>query len=127
MAFTTFAFARERSPHCQPSKIKFEPVRRSPEVPENKGYRHLSGPTESVANDRERSQWQPAWQPENDLGGARSRADTVAIHACARRHNLSADQASYLVLAQQHALPLATADNALAEAIRPAGIQLVDV
>jgi hypothetical protein len=34
-----------------------------------------------------------------------SPADTVAVHACARRHNLSAYQASYLVLAQQRALP----------------------
>ena len=55
-----------------------------------------------------------------------SPADTVAVHACARRHNLSAYQASYLVLAEQHALPLATADHALAEASRLADIQLVD-
>jgi hypothetical protein len=58
---------RGRTPTCQQGKIKFASVRRSPEVPENKGYRHLSGPTESVANDLERSQWQPTWQPENDL------------------------------------------------------------
>jgi predicted nucleic acid-binding protein len=54
-----------------------------------------------------------------------SPADTGAVHACARRHNLTAYQASYLVLAQQRALPLATADNTLAEASRVAGVQLV--
>jgi predicted nucleic acid-binding protein len=54
-----------------------------------------------------------------------SPADTVAVHACARRHNLSAYQASYLVLAQQRALPLATADSLLAEASRVAGVQVV--
>jgi predicted nucleic acid-binding protein len=40
--------------------------------------------------------------------------------------NLSAYQASYLLLAQQRALPLATADHALAEASRLAGVHLVD-
>jgi predicted nucleic acid-binding protein len=44
----------------------------------------------------------------------------------AMQENLSAYQASYLVLAQQRALPLATADHALAEASRQAGVQLVD-
>jgi predicted nucleic acid-binding protein len=54
-----------------------------------------------------------------------SPTDTVAVHACARRHNLSAYQASYLVLAERLALSLATADGALAEASRVAGIQLL--
>lgn len=47
--------------------------------------------------------------------------DPTAVHAAARRHNLSAYQASYLVLAERLALPLATADTALAGAARLAG------
>lgn len=50
--------------------------------------------------------------------------DPVAVHAAARRHNLSAYQASYLVLAERRGLPLATADSALANAARLAGAGL---
>jgi predicted nucleic acid-binding protein len=55
----------------------------------------------------------------------RSADAIIAVHTTALRHNLSAYQASYLVLAQQRALPLATADNALADAARAARAALV--
>lgn len=53
--------------------------------------------------------------------------DPTAVHAAARRHNLSAYQASYLVLAERLALPLATTDSVLASAARSAGNGLASI
>lgn len=51
--------------------------------------------------------------------------DSGAIIAAGRRHGLSANDASYLVLAERLAAPLATFDAALVAACRAAGVPLM--
>jgi predicted nucleic acid-binding protein len=58
------------------------------------------------------------------------RTDTVTPHAgrlavAAAAHGLSAYDASYLVLAEDRALPLATGERALAQAAKAAGVSLL--
>lgn len=50
----------------------------------------------------------------------------AALVATAARHDLSAYDAAYLVLAERHGLPLATLDRRLAAAARKAGVLLLD-
>jgi len=54
-----------------------------------------------------------------------SPTDTTAVLAAGRRHNLSAYDAAYLVLAERLAAPLATLDNKLITACRTAGVPLI--
>lgn len=54
-----------------------------------------------------------------------SGTDTTAVLAAGRRHNLSAYDAAYLVLAERLAAPLATLDGKLAAACRNAGVPLL--
>lgn len=54
-----------------------------------------------------------------------SPTDVTAVLAAGRRHNLSAYDAAYLVLAERLAAPLATVDAELARAGRSAGVDLL--
>lgn len=54
-----------------------------------------------------------------------SPTDTTALLAAGRRHNLSAYDAAFLVLAERLAAPLATLDVQLMEACRAAGVRLL--
>jgi predicted nucleic acid-binding protein len=54
-----------------------------------------------------------------------SLADPAAILAAGRRHNLSAYDSAYLVLAEKLAAPIATLDVNLAGACRSAGVALL--
>ncbi len=54
-----------------------------------------------------------------------SPTDTTAVLAAGRRHNLSAYDAAYLVLAERLAAPLATLDDQLIAACRGAGVRLL--
>lgn len=49
----------------------------------------------------------------------------AAVLAAGRRHGLTAYDASYLVLAEREALPLATVDAGLSAACRAAGVPLL--
>ncbi len=51
--------------------------------------------------------------------------DAAAIVAAGRRHNLSAYDSAYLVLAEKLAAPVATLDARLDAACRTAGVQLL--
>jgi predicted nucleic acid-binding protein len=51
--------------------------------------------------------------------------DVPSIIAAGRQHGLSAYDASYLVLAERHGIPLATLDRDLARAARKAGVPLL--
>jgi predicted nucleic acid-binding protein len=67
-----------------------------------------------------------------DIDAFDIRTDAVTPHAgrlasASAEHGLSAYDASYLVLAADRALPLATGDRALAEAALAAGVSLVTV
>lgn len=53
--------------------------------------------------------------------------DTTAVLAAGRRHDLSAYDAAYLVLAERLAAPLATLDDKLISASKNAGVSLVVV
>lgn len=55
----------------------------------------------------------------------RSPADIMAIVAAGRRHDLTAYDAAYLVLAERLAAPLATLDDKLSAAGRAAGVPLL--
>lgn len=52
-------------------------------------------------------------------------ADSNAILAIGRRHQLSAYDAAYLLLAEQRGVPLATLDQRLAAAAETAGVPLL--
>ncbi|MGH8774949.1 MAG: type II toxin-antitoxin system VapC family toxin [Jiangellaceae bacterium] len=52
-------------------------------------------------------------------------ADSTSVLAAARRHDLSAYEAAYLVLAEREGLPLATRDERLLAAARAAGVPLL--
>lgn len=52
-------------------------------------------------------------------------ADLGSVVAAGRRHNLSAYDAAYLVLAERVAAPLATLDRRLAHAATRAGVKLL--
>lgn len=54
-----------------------------------------------------------------------SPTDITAVLAVGRRHNLSAYDAAYLVLAERLAAPMATLDDKLATASRNAGVELL--
>jgi predicted nucleic acid-binding protein len=54
-----------------------------------------------------------------------SATDVTALMAAGRRHELSAYDAAYLVLAERLAAPLATLDDKLATAGRNAGVALL--
>jgi predicted nucleic acid-binding protein len=54
-----------------------------------------------------------------------SPTDVTAVLAAGRRHDLSAYDAAYLVLAERLAAPLATLDDKLAIAGRHAGLELL--
>lgn len=54
-----------------------------------------------------------------------SQTDTSAVLAAGRRHDLSAYDAAYLVLAERLAAPLATLDDRLMVACRAAGVRLL--
>lgn len=51
--------------------------------------------------------------------------DSATVLAAARRHDLSAYEAAYLVLAERDGLPLATRDERLLVAARAAGVPLL--
>lgn len=51
--------------------------------------------------------------------------DLTAILATGCRHNLTAYDAAYLILAEREGLPLATLDRGLREAARAAGVPLL--
>jgi predicted nucleic acid-binding protein len=51
--------------------------------------------------------------------------DLEAVLAAGRRHDLSAYDAVYLLLAEREGVPLATLDNGLREAARTAGVPLL--
>ena len=52
-------------------------------------------------------------------------ADMNSVLACGRRHQLTAYDATYLVLAQREGVPLATMDTRMQAAARAAGVPLV--
>ena len=52
-------------------------------------------------------------------------SDPAALVAAGRRHELSAYDAEYLLLAERHGLSLATTDQKLATACRNAGLDLL--
>ncbi len=52
-------------------------------------------------------------------------SETASVLAAGRQHRLSAYDASYLIVAERLALPMATLDQRLAAACRTAGVPLV--
>lgn len=52
-------------------------------------------------------------------------SETASVLAAGRQHRLSACDASYLIVAERLALPMATLDQRLAAACRTAGVPLV--